>query len=301
MQDDDFSLEKTIKNLSFRALDRSETPLGFLLPCRRLTDIQFQGNTCKDRAMNEEKHWDSIGPAYNDEIFDVFRSDRNKRLPFYFRKHADKSHQAIDFGCGTGKSFRYLSPLFGKLLALDISNELLAIARKAPYDNISFRHADLTATGLRLPPADFAFCCNVVMLPKQEQNERMFLNIRKSLTKKGRAVLVLPSFESVLLSTKRLIDWYRKEGVKPQEIAEDELSVFKGKKRDIIQGLVQIDGVVTKHYTDPELRIMLEESGLVITALERLEYDWNTEFGSPPKWMQAPYPWDWLVECRRKV
>jgi SAM-dependent methyltransferase len=250
--------------------------------------------------MNEEKHWDTIGSAYNAEIFDVFKSDKKKRLAFYFRKHANQNHLAIDFGCGTGKSFRYLAPSFGKVLALDISKELLAIARTLPYHNINFKHADLTRTNLRLPPADFAFCCNVIMLPRQEQNERMFLNIRKSLKKKGTAILVLPSFESVLLSTKRLMDWYRREGVMPEAIAEDELSYFSGRKRDILQGLVRIDGVVTKHYTDPEIRIVLEKAGLTVTALERLEYDWSTEFTSPPKWMKDPYPWDWLVACKRK-
>ena len=250
--------------------------------------------------MNEEKHWNKIGSNYNDEIFDVFRSDRNKRLPVYFKKHANQRHDAIDFGCGTGKSFRFIAPRFKNVLALDISKELLAIASETRYSNIRFRQADLTAARLNLPKADFAFCCNVVMLPRPGQNEKMFSNIYKSLKKGGTALFVLPALESALLSAGRLIEWYRKEGVAPNEIAEDELSGFRGSKRDIIQGLIQIDGVVTKHYTDRELHIILEQTGFEITALERLEYNWNTEFSTPPKWMGAPYPWDWLVECRRK-
>ena len=250
--------------------------------------------------MNEEKHWNGIGSGYNDEIFDVFKSDRRNRLSYFFRKHSNTVKTAIDFGCGTGKSFRFLAPAFKSILALDISEELLAQAASTKHKNIQFRHADLTNPRLRLPKADFGFCCNVVMLTKPEQNDRMFRNIRKSLKNGGTALFVIPSFESALLSANRLIDWYGREGVRPSEIAEDELAYFRGNKRDVIQGLIQIDGVVTKHYTEPELHLLMEKAGFRITALEHLEYEWDTEFSSPPKWMKAPYPWDWVMEvaCR---
>jgi SAM-dependent methyltransferase len=246
--------------------------------------------------MNEKAHWNRIGSNYNEEIFDVFKSDRKGRLPFYFRKHAGKNRVAIDFGCGTGKSFSYLAPWFKNIFATDISDELLTIAKKSPYSNIDFKQGDLTSSFFRAPRADFAFCCNVVMLPEHEKNRMMFRNIRKSLKPKGSALLVVPSFESVLLSAQRLVDWYRKEGVEPKNIPGDELNYFRNSKIDILQGLVQIDGVTTKHYTDRELHILMKEAGLRISNLERLEYAWDTEFSSPPKWMKEPYPWDWLVE-----
>src|SRR5688500_9217111 len=113
--------------------------------------------------MNEEAHWNTIAPKYNHEIFDVFESDKNKRLPFYFKKHANKSHHAIDFGCGNGKSFSYLSPIFKSITAVDISAELLSQAKKRPYSNIEFKRLDLTKKNLNLPIADFIFCCNVAM------------------------------------------------------------------------------------------------------------------------------------------
>jgi ubiquinone/menaquinone biosynthesis C-methylase UbiE len=118
--------------------------------------------------MNEEAHWNTIAPTYNDQIFDVFHSDRNKRLPFYFKKHANPSHHAIDFGCGNGKSFSFLSPIFKKLTAVDISQKLLNEAKKRPFNNIDFKRLDLTKRNLQLPLADFLFCCNVAMLPEIE-------------------------------------------------------------------------------------------------------------------------------------
>ena len=42
--------------------------------------------------MNEKAHWDNIATRYNEEIFDVFKSDRDKRLAHYFRKHSNRTN-----------------------------------------------------------------------------------------------------------------------------------------------------------------------------------------------------------------
>ena len=250
--------------------------------------------------MNEEVHWNTIAPKYNHEIFDVFESDKNKRLPFYFKKHANKSHHAIDFGCGNGKSFPYLSPIFKSITAIDISKELLSQAKKRPYSNIEFKRLDLTKQNLNLPEADFIFCCNVAMLPEIKKTYAMISNIQKALRKGGNALLVLPSLDSVLYSSWRLIDLYGKEGLTPDKIPNSEFDYFKASKRDIIQGIIHIDGVPTKHFGQSELEVVFREAGLTITTIDKVEYGWDSELAEPPKGMQGPFPWDWLVECNKK-
>lgn len=247
--------------------------------------------------MNQEKHWDGIAQQYEDEIFDVFKSDKDKILPFFFKKHSHPSHDAIDFGCGIGKAFQYLAPHFKTVLAIDISSNCIKLARQNTYSNIFYKRLDLSRPGLTIPKADFAFCCNVIMLPEIKRNELMLKNIRQSLKSGGHALIVIPSLESIFFSSWRLIDWYRKEGVKPEDIPAGELNYFRGTKRDILQGLVYINGVPTKHYLQPEIEVLFDAAGFRITALEKLEYDWNTEFAEPPDWMKKPYPWDWLIEC----
>ena len=249
--------------------------------------------------MNEEAHWDKIAPGYDDEIFDVFRSDKNKLLPTFFKKHGNKNHQAIDFGCGTGKAFPFLSPAFANVMAIDISAECLATARGRKFSNIKFQQADLTKRNLKFPAADFLFCCNVVMLPEIEKNRDMFKNIHKALKPGGHAVVVVPSMESIFYSSWRLLEWYRKEGTKPELVPDSELAYFSASKRRLVDGIMHIDRVATKHYTEPELQVVVSECGLTVTAIERLNYEWNTEFPSPPAWMKAPYPWDWLIECKK--
>jgi SAM-dependent methyltransferase len=250
-------------------------------------------------AMNEEKHWDSIGINYNDEIFDVFRSNKKGKLQKYLQKHANKKHSATDFGCGTGKSFKYLAPSFENVLAIDISQKLIDIAKTSAHSNITFKRLDLTDEDLDLPRTDFAFCCNVAILPEQEGNHSILRNIQQTLRRNGAAVVVVPSLESALYSSWRLVDWYRKEGVDTDKIPESELSYFNENK-DIAQGVVFIDGVPTKHYLQTELEVLFNAIDLDVNTIDRLEYDWTTEFDSPPKWMGEPYPWDWLIECRKK-
>jgi SAM-dependent methyltransferase len=249
--------------------------------------------------MDEKSHWNRIAPGYNDEIFDVFHSDKKKKLPKYFKKHAGLTKTAIDFGCGNGKSFPYMAPLFKHISGFDISQGLLKQAAQRGYSNIELKQRDLTKKNLVLPPVDFAFCCNVIMFPVIEKNLIMLKNIQRALKPGGTALIVLPSLDSALFSSWRLIDLYRREGVKPAEIPSGEFHYFKGNKRDILQGIVHIDGVPTKHYTEPEIQVTFREAGFKVTRIERLEYDWNTELSSPPSWLQDPYPWDWLVECKK--
>lgn len=249
--------------------------------------------------MNQESHWNNIASHYDDEVFDVFKSDQNQILQKYFKKHANPEHEVIDFGCGIGKSFEYLAPAFKKILAIDISEECLVQARNNPYTNITYKRMDLTGKNLRLPQTDFALCCNVAILPEVEMNKAIIRNISKTLKPGGVGIVVIPSIESILYASQRVIDWYKKEKVKPNDIPDTEFDYFKKSKRDIVQGIMTINGVPTKHYLATELHVWFEENGLTITALEKLEYSWKTEFASPPAWLQAPYPWDWMVECKK--
>jgi SAM-dependent methyltransferase len=250
--------------------------------------------------MDQEKHWNAIGVQYADEIFDVFASDKNKVLSRYFKKHGNREHSAIDFGCGIGKAFPYLSPLFKKVIGTDISTRLLAQAKKKGYNNVELIKADLTKPSVSFPSVELAFCCNVIMLPEVEKNYAMLRTIQQSLKPGGVALLVLPSMESILFSSWRLIDWYRREGVDVANIPASELAYFKNNKREILKGNLHINGVPTKHYSQPELEVIIQEAGMTLTNLEKIEYDWNTEFAEPPDWMKSPYPWDWLVECVKK-
>jgi SAM-dependent methyltransferase len=222
--------------------------------------------------MEQRSHWNKIGSSYQAEIFDVFRSDRLKILSKILKKYANPHHTAFDFGCGVGRAFEYLSPSFHSLLALDISDNLLDIARKTRYKNISFKQHDLTKA--LKATADFGFCCNVVMLPETGKNRSCFGTSEKVSSPAATWLWYYSAW--------RLIEWYKKEGTAPEDIDASELAGFRGTKADLIQGIVRINGVKTKHYLQPELEVLFRDSDFTKVAINRLEYDWTTEFTSPP-------------------
>ena len=45
--------------------------------------------------------------------------------------------------------------------------------------------------------------------------------------------------------------------------------------------------------------MLFHESGFRVSALEKIEYAWDADFEDAPKWMQDPYPWDWLIVARK--
>ncbi len=251
--------------------------------------------------MNEKKRWNALAPSYNNEIFDVFANDKNAVLTRYFKKYGNKRHQAIDFGCGNGKAFRYIAPRFQHVTGYDISQVLLDQAASLGYKNVTLGQRDLAQPNVRLSKADFLFCCNVAILSNIDMNNHLIRNAQRSLKPKGAAVFVVPSMESMLYSSWRLIDWYKKERVEAADIDRDELNGFmKPQPKQVLQGLIDINGVLTKHYSEPELHVVFERAGFQIKNIEKIEYDWTSEFATPPRWMQAPFPWDWLVEARAK-
>jgi len=250
--------------------------------------------------MNDALHWNNIAENYDREIFNVFKNDKKKKLRKYLAKYANKNHIAIDFGCGVGKALPMLSPLFRGIIAVDVSSKCISIAKSKPHKNVEFKVVDLAGKKIDLPTVDFAFCCNVAMSGNTKRNLRIINNVLNKLNKGGVALFVLPSLESVTISVMTLIRWYEKEGTALADIPKDELSLMVPKKtKHVREGIVNIDNVPTKHYLASELYSLFNTEKFSMQRLDRVEYDWDTEFNSPPSWMQKPYPWDWVVEVKR--
>lgn len=247
----------------------------------------------------DKAYWNKIGSEYNSEIFDAYHEDRTGKLKRYIQKYADQKKTCLDVGCGTGKAFPYLSPSFGQILGIDISSELLKIAKTSPYENITLKRVDLSKP-VKLPKSDFAFCCNVAILPDHKKNIGIINNVSKGLKKDGAAIFVIPSVESSLFAGKQIIRQFEKEGVSYEDIPKDELSYYDGGKKGLLFGLIRINGVPTKHYLEPEIQLVFREAGFEVKKVDKLEYNWTTEFASPPKGLKDPYPWDWIVELRKK-
>lgn len=105
-----------------------------------------------NRAADENPYWyvSSYGPYDADRNLEEFWAsgqviwDDIKRATGYTPAAGDS---VIEIGCGVGRLTRAIAPEVGGVIALDISERMLAIARQANLTNVDFR----TAAGFTLP------------------------------------------------------------------------------------------------------------------------------------------------------
>jgi len=99
-----------------------------------------------NRAADQSPHWyvSSYG-SYDAQrdLGEFWASGRTiwtdiKRVTGYTPASADR---VVEIGCGIGRLTRVIAPEVGQVIALDISEKMLAIARQANLPNVEFRTA----------------------------------------------------------------------------------------------------------------------------------------------------------------
>jgi SAM-dependent methyltransferase len=247
-------------------------------------------------------YWEGVARAYDDEIFDVLAHDHGRVVKRLVERVARPGHIAGDLGCGTGKALDFLSRLFRHVHAADLSAECVrqaGLACRRP--NVTFYRLDLSEPVPFPGQLDFALSMNVVLTSDPAVRQAVFSQLAASLKRGGHLVLVVPALESALLAAVRLKEWEIRDGLAPG-MAEKSVEKILGPKLSpgLTRGLVEIDGVPTKHYLREELALLADGNGLEVLQCDKAEYGWETEFLSPPSWMRTPWPWDWALLLRKK-
>jgi ubiquinone/menaquinone biosynthesis C-methylase UbiE len=106
----------------------------------------------------------------------------------------ENCESALEIGCGTGAFARELARRCGRVVALDLSAEMIRVARSrsARFDNLEFELAD--AMTWSFPQSHFDFICSIATLHHLEQRE-LFVKMRDAL-KPGGVLVVLDLVES---------------------------------------------------------------------------------------------------------
>ncbi|HTR27285.1 MAG TPA: class I SAM-dependent methyltransferase [Terriglobales bacterium] len=116
-------------------------------------------------------------------------------LPQLYRDHV-KGAAALDFGCGTGRSTRFLRSLGYTATGIDISEEMLARARKSdPEGDYRLIPGDDMSA---LPPAGFALIQSAFTfdnIPGKETKARLFRDLRVLLASDGILVNIVSTPE----------------------------------------------------------------------------------------------------------
>lgn len=244
-----------------------------------------------------EQEWDQVAGTFEEEIFNVPANDHKGLIAQAVERFASRDAVATDLGCGVGRTLPLLAEHFGRVHAVDVSSACLAVAEEAcrSHANIRYVHADLSRDRRGYPQADLVLCINTWLNADPLMRAGIVRNTCQSVKRGGHLVLVVPALGSALLATLRQVQLNQRRGMDPAKA--ERLALPDGPAW--AHGIVPIDGVPTKHFMAEELEALLVERGFVVDELEKLEYDWSTEFTDPPAWMRAPYPWDWFLVARR--
>lgn len=236
--------------------------------------------------------------SYEDEIFDVRKNDQKKHITKAILKLASAEKSVIDIGCAVGKWLPLLSPVYKEVVALDISQKNLDIAKDLypGLKNVKYVRADMSGKA-KLKRCDVGICINAILTPRQKDRDIFFKGLNGCLKKGGHLILTIPALESWLL-TNILQHKYK---IDPAHFKAERNSKEAIRKwNNIRQGNADIDDVPHKHYLQEELSLLLHMEGFTELRFEKIEYDWSTEFHKVPKWLKEPKPWDWMVVGRKK-
>lgn len=249
----------------------------------------------------DENYWNEVGQDYDNEIFSVLANDCKDIIASRISQFGSKKSVACDFGCGVGKFLPILSDNFGRVYAVDISDVCLEQARDncGELANVTYSRVDLAAEGVKLKKVHFGLNVNVAIMPSEEIRAAVFKTISRHLYKGGHLLLVVPSLESALYADFRLVQWNLRAGLRGDEAVSELEESGDGMEGSLRQGIVEINGVPTKHYLKEELLAMFATGALEVVSIEKVEYLWRTEFEQPPRWMKEPYPWDWMTVLKK--
>lgn len=117
-------------------------------------------------ATNEARFWDRIARKYaKDPIADIAGYEQTLDRT---RKLLDSNDTVFEFGCGTGTTALRLAPFVARIVATDISGEMIAIAREKREAegraNIDFQVATPDSVSWPEGPFDAALSFNVLHL-----------------------------------------------------------------------------------------------------------------------------------------
>ncbi len=130
------------------------------------------------------------GLGYPGTYFLAFRD-----LPELFARHVPGS-RALDFGCGTGRSTRFLRDRGFRVVGVDISRPMLEKARSEDPTG-DYRHVPAGQLAA-LAPATFDLVLAAFTfdnIPTVTEKERTLLDLRRRLAPGGRMVLVVSAPE----------------------------------------------------------------------------------------------------------
>lgn len=247
------------------------------------------------------KSWNSLASDFENDVLEIATHDLNGVLKEQVECIAKGRPIAADLGCGPGSLLPLIYDKFKKVYAVDYAAELINVAKQRyDFNNIEYLVHDLIGKK-RLPfTADVTFSVNALITKSDSDRRHMAKSLCRATKRNGACVVVVPSMESVTHAYQAMVRCKVRDKMNHNRALAAVNRIYNKDVLSQVGGIVSIGGTPTKCYTREEIAIFLTDAGFDVENILRIEYPWSEEFDNPPRWLKAPYPWDWLIIGRKK-
>lgn len=102
-----------------------------------------------DWEHESEKQWDGMASSWNSRSRGMWENGSRKDIVPFIQEFIPLGSSVCDLGCGDGIGSEKLAQAGYKVTGIDVSEEMLEIARKNPgNENITFYKANLSSSGM---------------------------------------------------------------------------------------------------------------------------------------------------------
>jgi ubiquinone/menaquinone biosynthesis C-methylase UbiE len=166
------------------------------------------------RIAGERKFWNKVAREYDDWISgsfpDQYKVNKAKLLEMI---HSEDT--ILEIGCGAGDMAFHLSPHSKRIVATDLSGEMISVANKrlskSEHDNISFQVEDSYNLSFSENSFDKVICINALQVMKEP--ERAIAEGKRVLKDGGEFLSITYLFgDSGLVEYFKLTKWVMKYG-----------------------------------------------------------------------------------------
>ncbi len=173
----------------------------------------------------------------------------------------------------------------------------------------------------RIPRVWFGVCCNVLLSPCAATRRAIIETVASTLEVGGSCLFVVPSLESrlwvehlyrLLDKDEAHVEGLLGDGGRFISVQQPQKKVKKGSAtqtvrsqmglEDLLNGLVPAGETPTQHYLREQLVSELGQVGLRVNKVEKVEYNMQSEFSVPARWMEEERigrPWDWMAVAEK--
>jgi SAM-dependent methyltransferase len=251
--------------------------------------------------MSEQaRHWSRAAHGYEEAFIDPYLPEVRNPLRRALADVADKRKTVADFGCGIGPLLPFLAEHFGRVLAVDFADGMLARARQrcAGLSNIVFHQRDLTDLGALAGQVDVAVAVNSLVLPDSAELDAALQGIHATLRENGHFLGIVPAMDAVHYFTMLLLDRARLAGMPQSKAQQNAAHHAEHEYYDFAFGTFRYQGL-EQHFWQPfEVRYRLRTAGFRRIRMAKVSLSWE-QFGCARDLGDQPPPWDWFFHADR--